>query len=309
MREILLTSPVLADETYSLVEQADGLARAEAMKRVIGPALTDMLQLTYTEPLTAEERQKISDIWRYPNAEGLARFSGCAKQILDARFAGQHATPQSEMFQRLSKLIGARPDLLFFDWPEQVVHEGLNSGVVAPMMVAQHIYRLEEEQDYPSKGVFNPDALAAIMTRPSFDQILLRLTKGPNGFLGQQSTQSKHFFSEKFFDFYRVEADGSVNEDERMRVTDAYAMESGRVVGLSPAYAISAHDRRERQREHYSGLRSKHDFVNSSGCPVRHGFEIETSTAQEPLIVTAKNFLINALQIAVQQKAAHAEAA
>ncbi|HYF96416.1 MAG TPA: hypothetical protein VD947_00055 [Patescibacteria group bacterium] len=271
----------------SLADQAEGKSRAEIMKQVVGPAFTEFLQTVYTQPLTDDEHRRLSPREDEPwdGLDNLRRFNLIIENILESRVfkPPTNAFFRDAVFENnLSYLRGQQSDIFFHQLPNGIIKEGLESGVVIPLTVASHIYRIEQG------GLEHIDfaKFVEIMERPEFDEILLTLTKGPNGFLGSASTELlRHGLS--MFDF------SIPVSDSPLKTYDAYRVKEGKVVGLSDQYHLSANDRRRRL---FYPFKPGQKDRSSSGCPVRHSFEDAGGEKQTPLIITAKQFIVEAIK-------------
>lgn len=276
----------------SLVERSEGLGRAAVMEEVLGPHLDAMLRPIYEAGIDAQAS-------RLPSLEGefplriLEHFSERLRYILQSRFST--LVKGSEPYRQFLELSEQRPDLLFYaDDPSQNISEAIGTSIAVPLTVASSISGLEKPKEpggYPLRDV---EGLAEIMERESFHRILLRLTKGPNEFLGKGSDKfTEHGISR----FYSLSLGVDHRMQDRLSVRDAFDVERGTVVGLSDAYAIAAERRRQGLRLRAPTL---HQGNDSSGCPVRHGFEDAHGNPQPPLVLTGSSFVVAALRHAEQ---------
>lgn len=258
--------------------------RGEAMKRVVGPLMTQFLKPFYETPLSSEEEQKTGLKAEFQYYLGdLDDTAVALERILLNRFQSE----KGEALQNLiDSLLQSRKDLFYYVDAERVVQEGFVTGIVVPLTIASHIYRIERNHlgEFASTIPLDLEYFIGIMQRPEFDEMLLKLTKGPNGFLGSSST-TPSLDGKGMFEF----------KIRGLNFEDAYKIRDGKVVGLSNAYHEIANARR-------TALRNEENLSYSSGCPVRHRFEDEDGKKQDSLIVTAKNFLIRALEVKVGQQ-------
>ena len=269
------------DGGLRLMERAEGLGRAAVMEEVLGPHLDAMLRPIYERGIAPDEKRLPSLADEFP-MNVLARFFERLRTILEDRFNA--SVSESQEYEEFLELSEQRPDLLFYaDNPMQNIKEALGTSIGVPLTVSTWISGLEK-----TKGLASPyrdvDGLAGIMERESFHRILLRLTKGPNEFLG---SGSDNFREPDRVRFYGME----------LSVRDAFEVEDGKVVDLSGAYAVAAEQRRTKLRKrHYD----RHRGNDSSGCPVRHGFEDADGKDQSPLVLTGNEFAVAAMRYAEQ---------
>ena len=299
----LMAGPVLGG-AKNLVDQAESLGRAIVMKDVVGPAYAELLEPVYDTDLSPSERSNLPPIGTY---DDMAGFSDGLKDILVNRFESLRTQTVDGIYgyNEILALKEARPDLFFYG-DDHIFKDGLFSSVVTPMTVAGQIHLLERSGSESNakygqlimRGPLQPKDLIEIMERPEFDDMLMHLTKGPNGFLGGRSSDL-HIDYPGFFNFLYPAT--TVPENDRLPFKRAYKLENGKVVGLSDDYHIAAQLRRRMAKSGASFVEYRGN-IDSSGCPVRHSFpNPETGEAQEPLVITAKNFLVAALRAKQEQ--------
>lgn len=283
-----------------LVEQAEGMDRPEVMRKVVGPALTEFFRPLYDD-LTPEEAAGLPDIKKFSRIE---LFATTLDNLIFTRFTALKSDNQMA-YSALDRLGEVRLDLFHYQNINSVLTEALLSGIVAPLTLARSIYAVENFDRGTSREEIKTSELSAadlleVMQREEFDRMLASLTKGPNGFLGSSSSAIQAI-GKSFFDFEGSSVD-------LLSIWDAFKVKDGKVVGFSDDYHLAAQAKRRQIGDRYSDAASrfspKHDFANSSGCPVRHRFEDETGEKQESLVITAKNFLLQALEASNQQKQA-----
>jgi hypothetical protein len=276
----------------SLIEKAGNLGRAAVMKDVLGPHLDTMLRPLYEAEITQEEV--------LPSLEGdfplrvLTRFFIDLRYILQNRF---HASVRSgEEYEEFLDLNANRNELIFYSAdPMRSIKEALGTSIGVPLKVASWISGLEKPKEsicYPEPvgyPLLDVGGLTEIMKRESFKNILSRLTKGPNEFLGEGSDEFTEDGIRYFYAFKLGE--------RRLKAADIFDIQDNLVIGLNDTYALAAEQRRQVLR---SGSPSRHKGNESSGCPVRHSFEDASGRPQEPLILTATMFLEGALKHAEQ---------
>jgi hypothetical protein len=262
------------------MEKAEGLGRAAVMEEVLGPHLDAMLRPLYEAGIDPY-------VSMLPSLEGefplrvLADFSDRLRMILMDRF--QVSEISGPAYKELLDLNDERPELLFHKAnPIENIREALGTSVGVPLTVAKWISGLEMPRGSSERSYRTVATLTEIMERESFRAMLLRLTKGPNEFLGKGSDS---FTDNGFVNFYDLD----------LLVRNAFDMEDGRVVGLSGAYAVAADRRRKELR---SRPTEAHHGNDSSGCPVRHGFKGSDGEPQIPLVLTGSEFAVGALRYA-----------
>jgi hypothetical protein len=278
----------------TLVEQAQDLDRADVMRMVAGPALTEFMRPLYDPQISRVEANSLSEPAKTTD---LPRFAMDVIGVLDRRLTKQERD-DPKGFRQIEALSKAKRRRLFFNLTAStIIHEGLVSGVVIPLQTAVQIHSIEtdnipsEEErdnwrfdyDYLESSVpFDNAALREVLGQPSFSKILQRLTKGPNGYLGSVSTDSGCILDPALYAFRHPQ------RGYALPYWDAYAVDNGKVVGFNQTFHIAAHNRRQITQK---GLNE------SSGCPVRHSFkDPDTGETQEPLIDTSTKFLIAALK-------------
>lgn len=310
----VVVAEVPSGEETTLLAQAEGLGRSDVMKKVVGPALTKLLQPLFEEGLSQDELARLTVVRNFAEMEDFMK---------DVRFMGHikaealtGATVKTQLYDELEGLQDKRPDLFYYPNLEGVIRDAVSSGIVTPFTLASQIYIAENFDSEISKAdimksEISVDAILEVLRRPEFDTMLLKLTKGPNGFLGTRSSlpdiSKKHFFS--FYDPDKCPEWKGHEEDlgfaEWLTPWNAFKFEEGKVVGLSDQYHLAANlKRKEMEWQWRRNLmsRGRYEFTNSSGCPVRHRFEDETGEKQESLVITAKNFVIDALEVARTQQ-------
>ena len=201
---------------------------------------------------------------------------------------------EGEEYRQFLELSKQRPDLLFYaDDPSQNISEAIGTSISVPLTLASSISGLEKPKEHGGYPLRDAEGLIEIMERENFRKILLRLTKGPNEFLGQGSDKFREHGTSRFYSFSL----GVDRMQDRLSIRDAFDIEHGSVVGLSDAYAIAAEQRRKELRSRPPAV---HHGNDSSGCPVRHEFEDASGRPQESLILTPTKFVASALRYAEQ---------
>jgi len=276
--------------------------RKDVMKQIVGPILTDFLRPLYEQEITDEEARcflnRSSIMYPY-----LWSFSGAAWDVMNYRVSESLAKDENiELLQSMNRAslppiayydlspgaTHAMQSLFYYPKVKRVIDEGTRSGVVVPVNVAKQILNIErpdnkDKEEFRRFSIEETEAVQSVLRRKETEKILITLTKGPNGFLGTDSTMIPERGATNFFKF-------------GIEYKDAYKIQSGRVVGLSDEYHIAAEEEREQLRN--AGDRGS---LSTSGCPVRHRFEDEKDEKQEPLVITAKNFAVRALEVAKEQ--------
>ncbi len=276
----------------NLVGQAGNLERAEVMRDVIGPYLAGLLRPIYTAEITEAEAQKLQQ-WPVEDFHALEVFPDSAHVIVADRLKeAELYDDDSPGLSELAELDAARSDLFYnHGRPKLIINEAVKSGIVVPLTIASHIYRIENKLFHAflnSADPFDPSEFAAVMERENFDSILLRLTKGPNGFLESRATDFE-LRKNMFFGFHE-------DDRNRLSVRDAYRVVDGQVTDLSDKYHLAAERKRSELFSRARVYDGPHGANSSSGCPVRHSFEDDADQKQEPLVLTAKDFLVAALR-------------
>ncbi len=271
-----------AGEGLSLAERAEGLGRAVVMEEVLGPHLDAMLRPIYETGIPPDEKKLPSLEGEFP-LRVLGNFSDRLRSILMERFhASVVGGTEYEEFLDLNE---RRPELIFYtESPIQNIREALGTSVGVPLTLAKWVSALEMSRGLADRSYRTVGVLTEIMERKSFHAMLLRLTKGPNEFLGKGSDS---FTDHGLVNFY----------DLGLLVRNAFEMEDGNVAGLSGAYALAAERRRNELR---SRPTDGHQGNDSSGCPVRHGFEGPDGGPKIPLVLTGNEFAVGALRHAEQ---------
>jgi hypothetical protein len=287
-----LKEPTLQDQ-LPLANQAFGLERAEVMKMVVGPVLTSLLQPVYeVDDTVAEHACNYARMNTLGDAVDFVTF--LRDNLLNK--LSSHLYKNREIEDEIDELGRLRPDLFFFNTARGIIQEGVITGIATPFQVATHIERLERGvggQSGSDDDVFYQKETLEILKRESVGKILGRLTKGPNGFLGGESSSIvSNLLYGPFFDF-------SDYSNARFKIEDAYKIEDGKVVDLSDAYSLIANRQRQKIEKDYANPDrvGPYQGANSSGCPVRHRFRDETGELQDSLITTGKNFLIAAIEL------------
>jgi hypothetical protein len=286
MNEVLAesTASQLDIQQPTLLEQADGLSRERVMKLVMGPALSEFLCPVYNPELTKKEHLAIADRREVPFGQSPGEVG--ALKISRKRLENLLHTGSNILYE-LDVLNDERPELLHHDDLATGLRENVRSGVVVPLMAATYVYKAENDPAF----IPRTEETIEILERENIDDVLLHLTKGPNGFLGSASLNIQPA-SPGFFEFRHPYAG-------KLAPEDAFTMKGGKVVGLSSTYHIAAQNKRQSIHERYKTTAASltHDVSHTSGCPVRHSFEDEAGQRQEPLIITAKNFVLSALRV------------
>jgi hypothetical protein len=293
-----MAGPILMERPHyhsatALVDQAEGLERDQVMKRVVGPALTSFLRPIYevSTPIAA------SNFWEDPpTLDNAVIFVDVLENVLKDRLR-QRITDNPAQYEEFERLNDTRPDIFHYK-TSGMLHEGIDTSLAAPFIVATHIGRVERG-DVNGRlhcgSPFNREETVKILQRDSVDKILHRLTKGPNGFLGAPSSRSQAAYSPDFFEFYMPPY-----RNEPLHIKRAYRTQDGRVTDLSGDYYLSANEKRDKIQRDFNDPRYRqsgdHHFAVSSGCPVRHRFKDETGEPQESLITLGRKFLASGLE-------------
>jgi hypothetical protein len=264
--------------------------RSERMRQVAGPALDCLVRPIYDAPLTAQE---IEDLEPLETFGDLLDFREDTAVILENRLDNA-LKGQSELSAQIEAL-GLAERMFHNSETFGIVSEGLETGLTVPLTVATHVYGCENdisELAALKPAPFDYGSFTSIFTRPSFNKILHRLTKGPNGFLGSSATRPNSPFEQDFFEF-------SAQQKDEMSGLDAciaepgidyhtvYELEQGQVVDLSSAYHAAA----LRKRQQLRSLKG-----DSSGCPVRHRFKDESAEIKDSIITISTRFVLRALE-------------
>jgi hypothetical protein len=279
-----------APDPSGLLKQM-GFDRGAAMKQVVGPTLSKLLMPAYDLSISPEEAGKLPEVSEFGD---LSQFAASVNDVISWRVA-DILREDPESYASLHTLISEERNLLHFGDVEPVLREGLRTGEVAPLTVAAHIYRLEKygaaqrgQLEEVRQQPFDYTKFVDILERPSFDRMLHRLTKGPNGFLGTRSVRPTSIVSDDFFKF-------SLPNGDDMTYRDAYRLEDGKVVDLSGDYDIAAQAKRRKITEQYLETQPRRQDLQSSGCPVRHRLEDEDGEPQQSLITAGIKFLSAAM--------------
>jgi hypothetical protein len=279
-------------ESKTLLERAEGMSRKQAMKEVVGPAITDLLRPVYALTFIPDETAAIPAATNFGESVQIAET---ADQILIKRMEVQSGLRKRE-FTVLDDLVKARRDLFHRGTGPSVLTEGIRSGIIIPFNVAVHVFRLENRLPYGTLNWrrFDHSAIGAVLERESIGEILRdHLTKGPTTFVGSGSMEAKAAFASTFFDFPDLIGNGY------LPIEAAYEMEQGRVTGLSAAYyqAAAIKRRQIQARFRQRTLENPHQIGISDGCPVRHEFENERSVTETSIITDSRMFLAAVLAI------------
>lgn len=276
---------------------SSGRSRADFQRELLGPFIDRIVRPIYQDPLSDSELGSLStlntfdDLQAFAGSLALRAEIGPSSSVLNIRL-GEISENEERDLEILRAMCSEEPT--HYKELEAILCEGVRSGVVLPLTITSHILGLESSEDFYSKryvyrSSFDKDSAIDIMRRTEFDKIIGSLTRGPNGFIGADSididVNSPYFFFFKKNDPYL-----GVMNSQRLRIDEAYKLEDGKVVGLSDEYHISANEKR----------RAKSHERTSSGCPVRHKFDDSSGQNQEPLVITAKNFLLRTLEQARQ---------
>lgn len=278
------------------------------MRRFVGPALTDFLRPVFAAEIAPEERRDVPEFDRFKRARNVI---DSGTRILSQRLIHQTVS-DPDGNARVCQLIEERPNRFFYNTTDRVIKDGLISGIATPLVTATNIFRVENslvpEYGHGSSTHFaavqvNIPELINIINRGSFIDILGRLTKGPNGFLGSGSTAANAVWHDMFFDF--IDPDVDPSSLRSLQIWDAFKMQDGKVVDLSGKYHRAAVLKRKKTAQLWAkDLEAMpkgdidYEYNVSSGCPVRHKFEDSTGILQEPLIATSSRFLAALLQAA-----------
>ena len=311
MSETGVAVPALDFECTDLVHRARGLDRRSIMRHVVGPALTGLLNPVYANRLQEFEVQQLPQIHSMGSLEG---FSRILSDIADARIENIPCSPAGRTnLEEIKKVTDSNKSLFFNQDPILLLREGSTTGLTVPLNLSFQIDVLENmvadygasylENDFDVEAEImqvDPQRLVEIMERPMFNKIILKLCKGPNGFLG-----SANYYPTQggvFFHFEDPEKEGVALVNAR-----AFQIVGGEVVGLSKLYELSAQDKRKRirQRAHKYQKIIKDHTLSTSGCPVRQSYETLEGTGEaiEPLVITVKNFVVDGLRQAALKAA------
>lgn len=286
--------PILGDEVDPniLVKKAEGLNRAEIMKSVVGPYLSELFSNAQREQFSHQEKDKMPVIHTFD--PDLNFFMSKLDLFMQQRT--DFSDIQSDTNHPIRKLFLANSSLFSEFVGSDVISSAIQSGFTIPFTVATQIYRIEKDIPFGNKDAmkfvqFDYAKMIEIMSRGSFDNMMQTLTKGPPGYLGFNSIKFK-LDANKFFDF--VSTDG-----QQLGPSDVFILDQdGSVAGFNDTFQIAANQRRKEanriQKEH---LQDDDIDRSSSGCPVRHSFKSEhTGAIQESLIYTNTDFIVRALQ-------------
>jgi hypothetical protein len=299
---------------FPSLERLEGLSRSEIMKLHIAEPLSRLIKSVYS-PIESYEVNELLAI--DPEPITLRRFTDWTSKLAD-------------LVQKRAKYIDIPKELedinrqrrVFF-WRNcvQPVRDGVRSGVVVPAVIASHIALIEgylpennnPDTNYGLDPIIKASSLVEIMNRPIFDRMLSSLTQGPNGFLGLKSSDATLMRNFSFFSFEKSTSDnfldeegGFISQDPRMlrhplRFHEAYKLEAGEVVGFSDAYYLAANKIRRTIRE--SNQVSDYQAADSAGCPMRFQYADEEGHQRQSLVVEAKEFVVNALTLCLNNKA------
>ena len=179
-------------EKNPFLPQVENMVRAEAMKHVIGPALTSYLRPIYEQPLG---KNVLAELPGIQNAQDLLGWGpNLAAELMERSWALKADYPNET--EHLDELAKWGPGLFYARSLRNILAEAHRTSLFVPLIVASHIVGLESGFDfnarYPdiekSNLLTSENKVAGAMSRPLFDAILIHLTKGPNGFLGSQSS-------------------------------------------------------------------------------------------------------------------------
>lgn len=255
--------------------------RAHIMRTDFGPFLNTILQPIYRGYFDDDEAVlldvEVGDESSFEDWSAV--FMQAVEEILKQRLASRSDIVEA-IDQKLSDYAKMKQHITILNDGLYVANDGVLTGVVTPLYVAMQIMHLEKK-NINSTHLGKRDALIEILSRDELDTILLKsLAVGPGGYLGIASsnfTKALDRLSNRFFNFY--------HKDRYVLPGEVYKKIGGKVVGMSGIFrASSQQKRRERQQEH-----------SSDGCPVRRE-RIVDDEVQEPLIITAKKFLVAALK-------------
>jgi hypothetical protein len=286
-----MSTETLSDNRICLQEQTQTMSRADVMKFHIGPLLREFLQPVYDQTI---EREELETIQPFTGISELPYLCASAMMVAQKRIDKREVELNS-LKSMLDPVLSDRPSLTFQNNTQGILDEGIRSGIYVPAALAGHIL-LEEVT--VSDIRFSPRTLAKIMERPSFDEMLHVLTRGPNGFLGSHSVDMYHgqISNGEFFGFSDVETGG------RLKAKTVFAKQGDEVVAFSGDYHLAADIKRKAISADQS-LRTKSNWVgpdhaqaDSSGCPVRHRTEAERFVDSPSLITRANKFLIEILK-------------
>jgi hypothetical protein len=291
--EVALESNPSQDSGHGLelVSQANELSRGVAMKQMVGPLLSEFMRPMYETPITPEETDRIHAT---DNLGHLSHLGGKVIDILHQRLDSRVHEDQ-EGYENINKLI-SNAGLFYYQVFNGVLTEGIRTGVATPLRVATQVYRLEWG-DSPGGHNFNfiksddldHSYLLEILERDSFNDMLHRLAKGPNGYL----TDVDLIERDTFFEFR--DRDGHI-----LMYWDALRLnDEGKVDGLSDKFHIAGQGRRERIR--HNNKREPAADHTSSGCPVRYKSEDDSGEAHDSLITASTKFLTAALAISASK--------
>lgn len=280
--------------TADLIERAKGISRAEAMKKVVGPALAHFLHPVFDIPLSEEETAYMPELHTFGD---IVSFGEEVKKVTHGRLDELKAR-RSIDYSLIEDLHNARPDLFYHQNAYMTLTDGIDSAIVTPLTVAGQIYQVENGMSKLVNGrgrqPIIPGELTDILRRDNFDETLMHLTKGPNGFLGAASSYGVGgALTYSFFNFYNPDG-------EPLHIDEAFITRAGRVAGLSGKYHLAANGKRRDIKDTYERPPRnviRFEFGDSSGCPLRHRFKGPDGEEHDPLVIYGKEFLINALEV------------
>jgi hypothetical protein len=279
-----------------LVELAGDRPRSEVMKEVVGPVLTTLLEPVYQVNDLVQQARNNNPL---QNFEKATEYVDSLVGALDTNL--RHRRHDEEdigpIYEQIEQLIRNRRDLFYYGTAGQVLHEGLATSLVTPFVAAKQIYRQEsgiEPEDFAWDTKFPRGAMIKILMRETTAKIIHRLTKGPNGFLGDTSINAFMGMYDRFFEFRHPTSGG------KLRIADAFELKDGEVIGLSGLYSLSAQQKRDRiTKESIEAIKrsSPHQAHISSGCPMSRQYADEAGKPQNSLINAGKEFLVTALEL------------
>jgi hypothetical protein len=277
-----------------LYEMAQGVPRREVMRQVAGPAIAKLISPIYSEPIDDAEAAGIAPV---DKVKDLTYFSdGLVGITLEHRLR-QSRQNNAALYENLDVLSSRMPQL-FFNGPSigKVLREGLASGVVVPLLLAGHI--LKAEHVYEDKGQaifdnkFKHKNTIKVMQRDNFLKMLQSLTKGPNGFLGLESTN--HFYAHR--NFFGFKAQDKINNPP-LTTSDAFKIHRNKVVGFSDMFYLAANAKRRHIYAMCKGSEHVFNPSDSSGCPVGRAIKGDGNETVAWSISESRDFVISALKV------------
>lgn len=264
-------------------------SRAEIMRTEFGPLLHHELKAIYRPYFTDEfVLSTRADL----DMGSIKRFTVAVITELLERV---RKTPAED---RIQYALGQHRDgndgkkLTYFDNASAVIQEGIETGVTASLRLALDI--MSVESDEPERGL--SERLLSVMERESFKDILLTLTVGPNGYLGEQANRIDVIAANKLFFAFRDPEKAHVSRHEAklkwgLGKKQAFSYKDGYVVGLSGLFRIASQDQRK-----YLAHTAEGPDASSDGCPVRRQRKLPDGSLEDSLVEMSRNFLVTLLR-------------